>query len=205
VEDSDFDPAKLRLSPEMVPTDEATKTTARAAKRRPAKWWDGRPFVIVSPAWFSHAAEVLEGTEMAVALGIFWRMSYDGTTVKLTSDTMRRFGVFTNGTRNRALEKLEAAGLLRLERHSGSAPNVTVHLDAERKLDSLAALVQRAVETTGCQRFRPADLLVHLKAQADYPTTAPQNVRQLVAALRKLGHEYVRIRRGYTWVFCPPP
>jgi DNA-binding HxlR family transcriptional regulator len=209
--EDNFDPKNFHVPPEAAKPNHAAwaaKAKAGGGGGKAERWWKGREgsYVIVSVSWFDRAVSVLKAaSETAVVLGIFHRMGFSGTTVEVTAEIMRRRGV-SSKTRNRTLRKLEAAGLISVEWRKVAAPRVTVHLDAEPRRDAdLQAALGQVVASTGIDRFRPAALLSHLKAQPDYPATAPQNVTQLLDKIRQIDPRWVGIRRGYQWVFLPGP
>lgn len=80
--------------------------------------------------WITTAAR-LPGKSLAVGLALWWRRNLTGdNTVKLTSAHSLRFGVQTRSGRKAALDALEQAGLVEVERRPPKAPSVTL-IDAD--------------------------------------------------------------------------
>ena len=75
--------------------------------------------------WLGRAAK-LPGHSLHVGLLLWFRMGCESShTVRLTPTHLKKFGVRRH-TGYRALKALEKAGLVRVERHRGRAPVVTV-------------------------------------------------------------------------------
>ena len=75
-------------------------------------------------SWLAKAAG-LPGKSIHVALAAWFKCSVEGNGAVLPRKTLQMFHVDRN-TGRRALRRLEAAGLLHVERHPGRAPIVTV-------------------------------------------------------------------------------
>jgi DNA-binding transcriptional ArsR family regulator len=78
--------------------------------------------------WLGRVARLPGQKVLAVALAIWFRVGLYGRKdgLKLTSAVLARFGVEDRSTKSRALGRLEAAGLIRVQRQSGKNPLVTI-------------------------------------------------------------------------------
>jgi hypothetical protein len=78
--------------------------------------------------WLEQACQLPGRAPLAVALAIWWlrgmRDRFDR--LPLTSDSLRRFGVFNRQAKDRGLRALERAGLIRVERRQGKNPMVAI-------------------------------------------------------------------------------
>jgi hypothetical protein len=75
--------------------------------------------------WLSQAA-ALSGKALAVGLALWFRSGIEKRrSVKLHPSTLTKLGV-SRWSMYRALDALEAAGLVRVQRHRGRSPTVTV-------------------------------------------------------------------------------
>lgn len=79
-------------------------------------------------AWWGRVCRLPGGKTLAVALAIWFLAGLRGRThdLKLTSAVLKRFGVEDRSAKSRALEALEGAGLIRVERRPGRNPLVTI-------------------------------------------------------------------------------
>jgi hypothetical protein len=122
--DSDFNPARLRIDPATVNGwfENARPRTKRAARPgRKGKFLAGP----VPLRWLRRAA-ALPGKALAVGLALwFLRGCRKQWTVRLTRKTLERFGV-KRKPGYLGLRKLETAGLVRVRRHPGRSPMVTL-------------------------------------------------------------------------------
>lgn len=77
-------------------------------------------------AWITAAAR-LPGKSLAVGVALWWRHNLTGDNpVKLAFAHCLRFGVQTRSGRKAALDALEGAGLVEVERKPPKAPRVTL-------------------------------------------------------------------------------
>lgn len=78
------------------------------------------------PLWWLIAAAKLPGKALTVGLVLWFRRGIEKrSTIKLPPALLRRFGISRHAG-YRALESLESAGLVAVERHPGSCPVVTL-------------------------------------------------------------------------------
>lgn len=94
----------------------------RPPRHRPGEWFIWGP---IPGAWTSQAAK-LPGRALHVALALWFLAGKSkADTVKLSNETLERFGVGRH-TAYRALRKLEGAGLVVVKRQRGRCPLVTI-------------------------------------------------------------------------------
>jgi hypothetical protein len=118
-----FDPADLRI-PEATVNGWLNDSRAKPKPPRP------RPeqFVKAPLDWLARAG-ALPGKALAVGLALwFLRGVKKRTTVRLTGGTLEKFNVERRAA-YRAVCQLEGAGLIRVVRHRGKGPSITI-LDA---------------------------------------------------------------------------
>ncbi len=114
----------MDLSKYRLPT--TTNTTTPAPKMLPrhraGEWFIKGP---IPGRWLGAAAK-LPGRSLHVAMAIWQEASLTKRPqVVLTSKTMGRFSV-SRSTAHIGLKRLEAAGLVRVDRHNGRRPRVTI-------------------------------------------------------------------------------
>jgi hypothetical protein len=122
--ESDFDPDKLRIDRATVDGWFAKAGEGEPAPARPAR----RDKFLRGPVpqpWLRRAAE-LPGKALAVGLALWFLRGCRGRwTVRLTRRTLQRFGV-RRKPGYLGLKNLEAAGLVRVRRRVGVSPVVTI-------------------------------------------------------------------------------
>jgi hypothetical protein len=126
--DFNFDPELFRLRAQKHPT--TAPTTPTLPRPKPGEAYLGGPIPI---SWVERAAR-LPGKAWHVASALWFvgvRSRTKSATVQLTLKTLRRFSL-DRKTVYRALQPLERAGLVRVERHPGKRLVVTI-LPAPRK------------------------------------------------------------------------
>ena len=74
--------------------------------------------------WLGKAA-ALPGKSLNVALAVWFKCAMEGNGAAISRKTWKLFGVHRN-TGRRVLRQLEAAGLVRVERHTGRSTRVTI-------------------------------------------------------------------------------
>ena len=93
---------------------------------------------LIPAEWLEQAAR-LPGKALHAALAMRYLDGFDGTgTVKLRPSTRNDYGM-DRFSCNRALEQLEAAGLVSVIRKAGAAPIVTISMRPQGKGCSLSA------------------------------------------------------------------
>ena len=115
-----FDPASLRLPPGSQPVAEKKVELATARRRRAGR------FVAPMPLeWFRLACR-LPGKAAALAV-VIWHLARlrKSDTLVLTQTSLDEFGI-SRQAKYRALERLEAAGLIAVQRRDKKNPQVTV-------------------------------------------------------------------------------
>ena len=81
--------------------------------------------------WLTQASK-LPGKTLAIAIALSWRRHLEKSpTIRLTASLAARFGVSSRNGRYHALEYLEAAGLVTVERFKHQAPLVKIVLPGE--------------------------------------------------------------------------
>ncbi len=110
------DLTRLRADPSMLPKKK------RRSRKRLVGWFVKEP---ISGEWISLAAN-LPGKSLHIALAIQFSRGIHGEPVKLTNDLAERFGVGRRQTVFKALKRLEAAGLIQVDRANGRCPRVVV-------------------------------------------------------------------------------
>lgn len=117
-----FDPAYLALPEADLAQDIAHPTGLQRPKTR--KEWFFRPRKIPG-SWYEAAAQ-LPSSAFRAGLAL-WHLSTiaKANTVKVSGVWLKRFGV-PHRSRHRALQTLEAAGLIRVERKRGRCPIVEI-------------------------------------------------------------------------------
>ena len=118
---SSFDPNKFKLPSNPIREDK-TCIPERKVKRKGQKGFLSGP---VQLDWLIVAAQ-LPGKAFHVGIVIWYRSGLLKTkTIPLTSNTLSRFGIDRHAKR-RALEALEGASLITVERSHGKNPIVTI-------------------------------------------------------------------------------
>ncbi len=114
-----LDPAKYKW-----PTATSLKTSPskRLPKHRTGEWFIKGPI----PGWWLGEASKLPGKSLHVALAAWHKAQLTKRTrAILTNKTLEQFGV-SRWAAYAALEQLEAAGLVEVDRHNGRCPRVTI-------------------------------------------------------------------------------
>jgi hypothetical protein len=124
--DEDFDLGDFRIvdgSPSAAPK------TARS-NRRPTRRGPIRPFIVTAPLDWEAEAARLPGKTLHVARALWYLSGLSKTRdgIKMQARVLSQFGV-SHQSYNRCLKRLESAGLVRVERHAGQTPIVSI-LDA---------------------------------------------------------------------------
>lgn len=115
-----IDPEKIRLKPGDVPTEKAVGPPRTS--KVPLKRFLKGPIPI---DWLSKAA-MLPGRALHVGVALWYLSGMEKSyTVKLSSKTAGLFGV-DRFAKARALDAMEQAGLVRVERGKGKAPTITI-------------------------------------------------------------------------------
>ncbi len=102
----------------------------RQDKPSPSPDWVKGEFVRgpVPVNWLSRVCELASQKTLATALALWFLAGLRKTKedLKLTSAVLKRFRVDDRSAKSRALEALEGAGLVRVERQKGKNPLVTI-------------------------------------------------------------------------------
>src|SRR5262245_42725205 len=116
-----FSRAEQRIDPaRIIGQSKSGLPIVKAA--RPAK---PKPYVTATLDWYVEPGE-LPGKASVVGMAVwFLRSVTKKSTVRLTSGTLTKFRV-TRKAAYRALEELEAAGLVKVTRRHGRGPEVTI-------------------------------------------------------------------------------
>ena len=116
---SPFDLKKYRRPSPVQPTAPAPKKLPR---RQSGEWFLKGPI----PGWWLGKAATLSGRSLNVALAIWHEVALAKKPWPvLRNKTLAQFGV-SRSTAYAGLKRLEAAGLVRVDRHNGRRPRVTV-------------------------------------------------------------------------------
>ena len=118
-----LDPDRLRLP------DSAWKLPAK--RKRLPRHRAGETFLRGPiPLDWLHQACLLPGKAVAVALALWFKAGMSkgqfAVPIALTRTLLRQFGVKDRRTSARALEAMESAGLVSVDRHPGRSPRVTI-------------------------------------------------------------------------------
>jgi hypothetical protein len=163
------------------PTSNPRQPTTRESKRIP--WYNGR-FLMAPVPWIFLAARALDSAaEMAVVLAILDKACGRPHEIQLTAEFLAVYRIHPK-TRNRALKRLEAAGLARVERRGREAPTVTLLLNQTWPALPGELETQLAALRKEYARWWPRDLLAALVRPGpayagDWPTTPAGLVRIL--------------------------
>jgi hypothetical protein len=84
-------------------------------------------------AWLGRVCRLRGQKVLAVALAVWFVSGLRGRRegLKVTTRVVQRFGVNDRSAKKRALDALERAGLIRVDRQQGKNPLVTILADAE--------------------------------------------------------------------------
>lgn len=113
-----FDPNNLRMDPTERPT---AKRSTRPPRHKPGQWFIKGP---IPGAWVRRAVQHPVGARVAYVL---WYLAgvTRGLTVTPTHADWERFGI-SRYVGRRGIDSLEDAGLVRVDRHRGRCPIVTI-------------------------------------------------------------------------------
>ena len=118
----------------VPPDDIPSRLSAASASRRAAAAQRRRGEFLKGPIplpWLMRAA-ALPGKSLAIGVALWFKAGVSSThTVPASGSLLRRFGV-GRGAGRRGLRLLETAGLIKVKRHAGRCPVVTI-CDVERK------------------------------------------------------------------------
>ncbi len=116
---SPLDLKKYRRPPSVQPV---APTPKRPLRRRSAEWFIKGP---IPGSWLSDAAK-LSGRTLHLAIAIWHEVALAKRPgALLRNKTLGLFGV-SRSTAYVGLKRLEAAGLVRVDRHNGRRPKVTI-------------------------------------------------------------------------------
>ncbi len=100
----------------------ATPAPKRLPRHQSGEWFLKGPI----PGWWLGVAATLSGRSLNVAMAIWHDVSLaKKAQAILTNKTLAKFGV-SRSTAYSSLKRLEVAGLVRVDRHNGHRPRVTI-------------------------------------------------------------------------------